>query len=426
MASLIIELLSVKFSKTQSNKQGGYMKQRHFTHSLLAVAIATITSPSLASGLEQSSQSVAPFFEKGNYAEISYAHVDPDIKGVDLMGQPIDDMMDGFSFGSAAVKIAPTDDTAIALLYSEPWAINTQYPSGNFFANNLGVTSANLSSKNLTLLAGGKTKNNFWLYGGVSAEQVKADVSVASYGDNPLYAMGFSSDPVMPVQYSLHADKTDTELAPVVGIAYEKPEIALRASLTYRGETKYRTPVTERFVAPALNIIGQGETIAPTSVSLTMPQSVSLDFQTGLSEKHRLLGMINARWVDWSAFSVTPTLYAQTIGSQTNGEPLAAYNKDGYAIEMALAREFTPKLAGEVRISYDHGTGQPLSALGPYDAVKSVALGAQYKPVPQLAISGGVQYAWIDGGDIVHGGQTVAKIDDGNYIGYGMKLGYYF
>ena len=39
-----------------------------------------------------------------------------------------------------------------------------------------------------------------------------------------------------------------------------------------------------------------------------MPQSVNLDFQTGLSERYQLLGMVNARWVDWSAFNVTPPL----------------------------------------------------------------------------------------------------------------------
>ena len=31
---------------------------------------------------------------------------------------------------------------------------------------------------------------------------------------------------------------------------------------------------------------------------------VNLDFQTGLSEKHQLLGMLNARWVEWTEFNI--------------------------------------------------------------------------------------------------------------------------
>src|SRR5690606_20538460 len=54
-----------------------------------------------------------------------------------------------------------------------------------------------------------------------------------------------------------------------------------------------------------------------------MPQSVNFDFQTGLSEKYQLLGMVNARWVDWSNFNVAPPL--ATLSTQ---EPLAAYKKD--------------------------------------------------------------------------------------------------
>ena len=89
-----------------------------------------------------------------------------------------------------------------------------------------------------------------------------------------------------------------------------------------------------------------------------MPQSVNFDFQTGLSEKYKLLGMVNARWVDWSNFNVAPPL--ATLSTQ---EPLAAYKKDGYAVEVVLGKQFNPKASGEVRVGYDHGTGAPLSPL---------------------------------------------------------------
>jgi len=153
-----------------------------------------------------------------------------------------------------------------------------------------------------------------------------------------------------------------------------------------------------------------------------MPQSVNFDFQTGLSEKYQLLGMVNARWVDWSNFNVAPPL--ATLSTQ---EPLAAYKKDGYAVEVVLGKQFNPKVSGEVRVGYDHGTGAPLSLLGPYDSIKSLGLSAQYKLTEQLSVSAGGQYMWFEGGPVdtkVDG--RVVNIDDGTGYALGMKLGYHF
>ena len=58
--------------------------------------------------------------------------------------------------------------------------------------------------------------------------------------------------------------------------------------------------------------------------------------------------------------------------------------------------------------------------------MKSLALGTQYKFTPQIAIAGGIQYSWLTGGDIKRGGQTIAKVDNSNAIGYGVKYHYHF
>ena len=217
-------------------------------------------------------------------------------------------------------------------------------------------------------------------------------------------------------------------------MAYEKPEIALRAALTYRAPAKYQVSGIENLlvILPVLPIPGGGDGVTPApaeeglplagKTEVKMPQSVNLDFQTGLSEKYQLLGMVNARWVDWSNFSVAPPL-----ASLSTQEPLAAYKKDGYAVEVALGKQFNPKVSGEVRLGYDHGTGAPLSLLGPYDSIKSLGLSAQYKLTEQLSVSAGGQYMWIEGGPVdtkVDG--RVANIDDGTGYALGMKLGYHF
>lgn len=442
--------------------------------SLTALSLAI--SSAHAAGIEYSKQSVAPFFEPGNYAELSYAYVDPKIEGTDAAGNKIGDMMDDFDLPGAAIKIAPTANTALAVIYEQPFGVDTQYPAGNIFNNSMGTTEARVETTGITLLGGGKISNNVWLYGGLEYQTLKGKITGAqpvglttavsqvideagalfgiptttAYYDlvdkqnngtiTPTEAATLGAineaaiNPVAiaPTYYTLDFENEST-LAPVIGMAYEKPEIALRAALTYRAPAKYQVSGVENLQVILPPIAGgDGVTPGPATdevplplagkTEVKMPQSVNLDFQTGLSEKYQLLGMVNARWVDWSNFSVAPPL--ATLSTQ---EPLAAYKKDGYAVEVALGKQFNPKVSGEVRLGYDHGTGAPLSLLGPYDSIKSLGLSAQYKLTEQLSVSAGGQYMWFEGGPVdtkVDG--RVANIDDGTGYALGMKLGYHF
>jgi len=384
--------------------------------------------------------------------------------------------MDDFDLPGAAVKIAPTANTALAVIYEQPFGVDTEYPAGNIFNNRMGTTEARVETTGITLLGGGKISNNVWLYGGLEYQTLKGNITGAqpvglttavsqvideagalfgiptttAYYDlvnkqnsgtiTPTEAATLGAineaaiNPVAtaPTYYTLDFENENT-LVPVIGMAYEKPEIALRAALTYRAPAKYQVSGVENLqvIVPENPLLG-GDGVTPEQLEeglplagkteVKMPQSVNLDFQTGLSERYQLLGMVNARWVDWSAFNVTPPL-----ALDATQEPLAAYKKDGYAVEVALGKQFNPKVSGEVRLGYDHGTGAPLSLLGPYDSIKSLGLSAQYKLTEQLSVSAGGQYMWFEGGPVdtkVDG--RVANIDDGTGYALGMKLGYHF
>ncbi|WP_296238475.1 hypothetical protein [Psychrobacter sp. UBA5136] len=445
------------------------------------LTVGTLTALSLAissahaAGIEYSKQSVAPFFEPGHYAELSYGYVNPKIEGTDAAGNKIGDMMDSFDLPGAAIKIAPTANTALAVIYEKPFGVDTEYPAGNIFSNRMGTTEARVETNGITLLGGGKISNNVWLYGGLEYQTLKGNITGAqpvglttavsqvidqagaifgvptaeAYYDlvnkqnngtisaaeaEALETVNGLATPVAeaPTYYTLDFENENT-LVPVIGMAYEKPEIALRAALTYRAPAKYQVTGVENLQV-ILPLIAGGDGVTPGPATdevplplagkteVKMPQSVNLDFQTGLSEKYQLLGMVNARWVDWSNFNVAPPL--ATFSTQ---EPLAAYKKDGYAVEVALGKQFNPKVSGEVRVGYDHGTGAPLSLLGPYDSIKSLGLSAQYKLTEQLSVAAGGQYMWFEGGPVdteVDG--RVANIDDGTGYALGMKLGYHF
>lgn len=438
-------------------------------------ALSMGISTAHAAGLEYTKQSILPFFEPGNYAELSYAYVDLDIKGTDANGNKIGNVMDDFDLPGAAIKVAPTPDSALAIIYEKPFGVDTIFPEGSNFSNSLGTTEGRIETTGITFLGGGKVTDNIWLYGGVEYQTLKGKVtaaqpvgvatavpevidaagaafginSVAEYtslveqqnngtvsADDAAALAGINElvTPLAnaPTYYTLNFED-DSTLVPVLGMAYEKPEIALRAALTYRAPAKYRVSGSENLqtIIPVelggdgiSTVPGTGDISLPVAgkTDLNLPQSINIDFQTGLSEQYQLLGMVNARWVDWSSFDSLPPLAVLATG-----EPLASYNKDAYAVEVALGKQFNPKLSGEVRVGYDSGTDGPLSLLGPFDAMTTLALSAQYKVTDQVVVSGGGQYLWLEGGPsetLIDG--VVADFDDGTGYAVGMKVGYYF
>lgn len=424
-------------------------KERLYSVIKLSIGLTLLTTTAAkAAGLEYTKQSILPFFEEGNYAELSYAYVDPEIEGTDVTGgvdnpaenQKINDMMDDFQIWGGAVKIAPTENTALALIYDEPFGVDTVYSKGSEFNNNMGTTEARVDTRNLTLLGGGKVNNNFWLYGGMEYQEAEGSVQLAqNFEGNPIY-------------YDLQTKDKSDALLPVLGFAYEIPEIKLRAAVTWRGEGQHSFQAKESLLVnnPLLNGVLQtdGPTdyndipndikqaiglpqveFGDTQLTFKTPQSVNLDFQTGLSEKYQLLGMLNARWVEWPEFNIAPRGITEVVG-----EPLAEYKEDAYAVEVALGKQFSPKFSGEVRVGYDSGTAEPLSLLGPYDSIKTLALGGSYDVNDSFNISAGAQYMWFEGGtaysklpiDKSLSERTLAKFDDGTGYALGVKLGYHF
>ncbi|WP_019673138.1 outer membrane protein transport protein [Psychrobacter lutiphocae] len=416
---------------------------RHTAMATSIIATIFATTPAHAAGLEYTKQSILPIFEDGNYAELTYAYVDPKIEGHDVTGglgsaqnNKIRDMMDDFNIFGAAIKVAPTEDTALALIYDEPFGVDTLYTTGSEFNNAMGTTEARVDTRGLTLLGGGKIHNNVWVYGGLEYQQAEGFLTLAQKFDED------------PIYYDLKTSGKSHTYIPVVGFAYEVPRIMLRAALTWRGEGRHSLKASESLLvnngllnptAPTdYNHIPSGikqalalpeVTFGPTKLSLKTPQSVNFDFQTGLSEKYQLLGMLNARWVEWSKFEITPHAITQVVG-----EPLAEYGKDAYSVEVALGKQFTPKFSGEIRVGYDSGTGEPLSLLGPYDAFKTVALGGSYDVTNNFNVSAGAQYIWFDGGlaysklpiEDTLSQRAIAKFKDGTGYAVGMKLGYKF
>jgi long-chain fatty acid transport protein len=230
----------------------------------------------------------------------------------------------------------------------------------------------------------------------------------------------------------------DTDYGWVAGLAYSKPEIALNAALTYRSEIEHKTDIAER--VPLLDSEYKGLVLsqipgsagydiqanATTEATVTTPESVNLNIQTGLSEKYQLLGTLDVRWVPWSDFSIVPPLYnVFSKAAVPEGLPLLSYEKDQWKVDVGLAKRFNEKLAGSVVLGYDSGAGDPVSSLGTIEGFYSIGGGIKYNVTPEWAVSVGGKYLKFgDATGQLPNGSIVSKAEDNDGYIAGVKISY--
>lgn len=371
--------------------------------SLLAAMVAAPVFSVHATALQRTDQNVDYLYERGNYAEIGTGYVWPSTKGTfldDTTGQST-----GVSTGSitqnfnpwlGAVKLQATDNLSFALAYEQPFGVTDKY---NYYPGNdnrVNGMEAETLVHSVTALAAYRTNNNFWVFGGPAYYSVNGSLTLPN------------------LEYRLEVPRGGG-WGYVAGVAWEKPEIALRASLTYHSTAKYEKKVKEQ--------IGFGTEPSETDFTVKMPQSVNLDFRTGIMPKTALI--TGARWVNWRQFKLQPQLY--TEGLQTD---LASFAKNSWEFKVGIGRQVTDKLGAQVLLTYDTGIGAPVTPLLPTNRSYGIQIGAKYAINKNFTVSGGVRHLWFKN-------ETTSvtpfgdKLDTSEFrrtraLGVGVKLGMHF
>ena len=438
-----------------------HLKERHrMKLKTLTTAMILATVPmtgAFAAALDRSGQSISAFLQPGNYFEAGISVLDPNVSGkvrngytpnaalpassAGLQNTSVGEMAGDYYFPSAALKLQVTDNFSFGLIYDQPFGAEAEYstgtqkttalpgplaPLGNqgAFHNGTEGTSVEVKSQSISMLFGYQPTENFNFYAGPVYQTIKGDVQLRglAYGGNATFG-GYNA-----------SIKETGDIGWLAGAAFQIPDIALKASVTYRSEIEHSVNVKESFNSAGLFA---GLNAAPSlNTDITTPQSVNLDFQTGIMAN--TVAFANVRWVDWSSFSIQPykfglasknaTVQAQTGKSEFD---LVAYTDDQISATVGVGRKLNDQWAGNVSVGWDSGAGNPVTTLGPTEGYWNVGLGAQFSPTPQTFIAGGVKYFWL--GDAK--AQSAAQFNTANYvadfesnyaIAYGLKMGYKF
>ena len=287
------------------------------------------------------------------------------------------------------------------------------YAAGQL-ANTEG-TNVEVRSESITAILGAKFGANkeFQIYGGPVAQRLQADVKLRGSAYGPATGYTSNSNPDMDYGY-------------IAGFSYSKPEIALKAALTYRSEIDHKMDITETYPLAGLLAGNPAAATQTNEMEITTPKSVNFDFQTGINPT--TLATAKVRWVPWSDFAIVPPLYNQISKRATGddvGLPLVDYDDDQWQVELGLAKRLAPALAVSGTVGWDSGSGDPTTSLGPIDGYYSVGLGAKYNVTPEWAVSAGGKYLWFgDAKGKLPTQQIVGDFQDNDGYILGMKLSY--
>ena len=257
---------------------------------------------------------------------------------------------------SGAYKADINEMLSHAVIVDQPYGASVDYPTGTGYYSE--DANAELKSTAVTSLIKYTTDANLSVYGGVRAQSMEAVASV------PIVA-----------GYAVTGDKV-WDFGWVAGVAFEKPEIALRVSLTYNSAITHDVPTAET-----------GPAVLSSSTVVKTPQSVNLEFQTGIAEGTLLFG--SARWVEWSKFDITPIVY---LGAALDS--LVSFDNDKVAYTLGVGRRLNDNWAVALSGGFEKASGGIASNLSPTDGNRSIGLGATYTK-DNVKISGGVRYIWI-------------------------------
>ena len=346
-------------------------------------------------GLDRMAPETRIIFEEGRYFEVSWAAVSPDLSGTgglfDPTGQGTGDILESYDQWGFGFKTDLNPRTSLTLLLDQPWGGNTFYPV--LPTSGYSGTAATVESNELSaILKRNIGDKGFSVYSGLRLQSIEARVA---FPFAP--ALGF------PGPYSVDVDR-EIGAGFMAGAAYEIPDIKLRFSATYYSEID-TTQTTREVTGPA---------VLESTTDVTTPQSINLDFQSGIAKDTLAFGSI--RWVDWSKFAVSPPLF-----SSATGVPLIEYTEDWITYTLGIGRRISDRLALAFLVRYTPMTDQQLTTLGPVDGriIYSIAPTFTFN---QFKVTVGVSYGDLGAASNFAG----TRFDGGEAIGVGARIGYSF
>ncbi|MBB5721907.1 long-subunit fatty acid transport protein [Loktanella ponticola] len=381
----------------------------------LTAALMLTTTAATAGGIERGGNGYSVLFEEGTYVALSFSSVKPDVSGdypAALGGGSTGNMSEDYSTASVALKYELNDQFDVGLFLNQPYGANADYPDGVYAG-----LSADWESSQIALVLKYQATPNISVFGGIRSVESEADIAIpdalirkglsdAGAAGNATAAALAGGAPAGTLGYTAETDAS-RETSYILGAAYERPEIALRVALTYETGYKHKFAGTESVLAvPSVS--------GTSDFEIEMPQSVTLDFQTGVAADTLVFGSI--RWAEWSVWEVRPNGYEALTNDRVTG-----IDDDVTTFRLGVGRQINEDLSVFARVTYEDGNGSVASRLSPTDGSTAFGIGGSYT-YNNVKFTGGLEYIKL--GEATD--DSGVEFADNDAIGLGLTVGYQF
>jgi len=384
---------------------------------LWVVPILLAASHATAGGWEASTLDTSFMYQNGNYGEVGNAsityNVKANIQGVDTpkvkmaKNQNRTALAFKSEYGDLAIGLASYMSGAIQLSGGDATAAGCiPDPTNEAIGLCSVVPSADVTMNSLVLVGRYKMNDNLSFLAGANRYEIASGATVTSL--------------------SGHYEVSGDALVPTFGAAYELSDIALRADLVIQSKTKISNFKAQSSFAAG----GVATSLQDVSgESMTIPQTMKLNFQSGIAENTLIFGSIHqANWKDAQI----------VIPERDNGSALGGVDAVGSSFasrttySIGLGRKFTEQLSGLISYTTEAGGGKTTS--DPFtlrNGYQSLSFGGRYT-VGNVTVSAGYNYTLPGDVDLAHekadgtASGLTASYKNNNVSAFGLKVGFSF
>ena len=383
------------------------------------IAGMMLASPAISGGWEAGRLDSSFIYQEGSYAEVGTSSIDYDVKGK-TQANKTHKMAKDQTRTSLAFKMEYGDfDIGLTRYMSGAIQLDGQNTAAKVdppgcnplvaaAAANVAqagycsiVPSADVTAHSIALLGKYSINDNISVLGGINRYDVETSTVTTVAG-----------------HYVVSGD----EMAPVVGAAYENKEIALRVELMVQAET-------DMTLSAASAIASAVPTTALTGARLVIPQTMTLNFQSGIAKDTLLFGSVHK--ADWKTAQIAIPANTAGVNPVTGALDQAVTNVGSdFANRTAYSIGIGRKLSDSISVlgSYATEGGGGATSTDPFtltDGSQTIALGARYT-YENMTVSGGYSYTKVGDVKMTHATGLSSDYKDNKVTGIGLKIGFSF
>ena len=352
-----------------------------------------------AGGWETGKLDTSFMYNEGNYAELSYGNLNYSVSGTTQAGVSHDMAKDQtrmnlsgkFQVGSFNIGLTSFNSGAIQMDGQNASGNGCVYPTA---PNTCSVVpSADVKMDTQAVLARYKINENFSVLGGLRQVSLK-DSSVTTLG----------------ATYNIDAT---SKTGGVYGLAYERPEIALRLEIIRSDAMSFGLSGT---AAGGLSLTGS---------DMVVPEATTINFQTGIAEGTLL--MASAHRVSWASSQINVDVPIPTgVPIPAGALDIDSAFTDTTSYSLGIGRALSDATAVNVSYSWEAGSGA--TSTDPFtmsNGSKTLSLGVRHT-IEDMTLSGGVSYTQVGDVNVTHPTTLTANYENNSVMSFGVKVGYSF